>query len=161
MKLVIPYAGEFPTQAVAAVTQLSMAAYTWNVGDTDSAYFDLLARLWRARESFIIIEHDIIVTAAAIAGLIDCPMKWCTCPYPWYDSMLHGLGCTKFDHEIMQDFPSLFDNIADIATDVHPAKHWCNIDDRINRYMGERRRNAHRHDTPVEHLRPYASHGCV
>lgn len=161
MKIIIPYAGEFPVQAVAAVTQLSMAPTTWNVGDSDTAYFDLLSRLWSEREPFIVVEHDIIVTEAAIAGLIECPQPWCSCPYPWYNSTLTGLGCTKFDLSIMQDFPSLFDEVAKIHTDMHPAKHWCSIDGRIRQYMGQHQRNDHLHDTPVGHLLPAASHGCV
>src|ERR1700733_7173190 len=123
MKLVIPYAKQFPVEALQAATELALPLdlYTWNVGDSDSAYFDLLARLWKEQESFIVIEHDIIVTEAAIVGLIECPNTWCSCPYPWYDSLLHGLGCTKFDQQIMQEFPLLFDEIATVSNDIHPA----------------------------------------
>ena len=177
MKIIIPYAGNFPTQAVdgvaSALSQVTaymyreptadpeLDQYTEYVGGSDSAYFELLARLWHMRESFIVVEHDVIVTEAAIAGLIECPNTWCSCPYPWYDRTLHGLGCTKFDAQIMQDLPELFDVIASDTNDLHPAKHWCNIDARMRRYLNSYMRNDHLHTTLVKHLRPYASHGCV
>ena len=164
MKVVIPYADKWPTQAMGglcAVNPNAVDVETHYVGDSDDAYFDLLARLWRMQETFIVVEHDIIVTEAAIMGLIECPKTWCSCPYPWYTGMLHGLGCTKFDAQIMQEYPKLFDKIANVSNDIHPAKHWCNIDDRLRRYLGGYMRNDHQHTTPVGHLRPYASHGCV
>ena len=164
MKIVVPYAGVFPQQAMEAIDSLAIGPvdpYTYYVGHDDSAYFDLLARLWREKESIIIVEHDIIVTEAAIIGLLECNRTWCSCPYPWYNTTLHGLGCTKFDQQIMGEFPKLFDEIANVSNEIHPAKHWCNIDDRIRRYFAQYQRNDHQHTDVVGHLRPYASHGCV
>lgn len=164
MKIIIPYAGVFPVQAldsISAVNPTVVDVETHYVGESDEDYFDLLAQMWRMQESFIVVEHDILVTEAAIMGLIECPQTWCSCPYPWYNGLLHGLGCTKFDAQIMQEYPKLFDVTAAMYNDVHPAKHWCNIDDRIRRYLGGYMRNDHQHTTVVGHLRAYASHGCV
>ncbi len=162
MRIVVPYAGNFPVQALDALTQVTTEdVETEYVGGNDTDYFDLLARLWREREPFIVVEHDIIVTEAAITGLLECQHAWCSCPYQWYTATLHGLGCSKFDLQIMQDFPDLFDEVAKLNTDMHPARHWCSLDGRIRQYLGRNGVNDHLHSTVVGHLRPYASHGCV
>jgi hypothetical protein len=133
--------------------------------DRDDAYFDFLAGLWTLGETFVLVEHDIVPWEGAIDDLLGCSQPWCSFGYLLElgetTIMHHGLGCVKFSEELCAEFPSVWSEIALEANDVHPAKHWCNIDDRLTRWLTTHGAKQHRHDPPVEHLSPKPSHGCV
>lgn len=48
----------------------------------DSAYEDAVRAAWRRGEAFTVVEHDVGVTHAALAGLAACPHSVCAVAYP-------------------------------------------------------------------------------
>lgn len=97
-----------------------------DTGPDDFGYFRLLQRLWRAQETFIVIERDVLPTEAALSDLAWCRHEWCGCPYDstfatgqrWYDGRWRtvamptmGLGCAKFEGSLMRRYPSLVDDL--------------------------------------------------
>lgn len=150
------------TQLADVLTGRTHAAH-W-VGDADTAYFDLLAGLWAAGETFTVVEHDIVPTAAALDSLDACDADWCACLYPYVKGwVMAGLGCTRFRGAIMRRHPDLFEVVGGMSDETHPAMHWCRLDAWIrNTLMGRGERRCENHGQ-VGHVmsNPGASaHGC-
>ena len=111
MIVVVPFASPDKVQPWAqAANRLALqqdgidARFEFMAGD--DSYYGLMADLWARRETFVIVEHDIVVWPGAIQALENCPEPWCT--YPYYSSVgwiLDGLGCTKFGAELLKRFP--------------------------------------------------------
>src|ERR1035437_5408929 len=61
-------------------------------------YAALLARLWRERVYFTIVEHDVAPWPGAIVALSQCGHPYCTYRYahPPGAMRIQALGCTKF-----------------------------------------------------------------
>ncbi len=126
--IVVGYAHEIAPETKAALEGFEyVLAY---VGDRDDAYFDLLQAWWVSNEwDVITLEHDIIPKPELLQELIDCPRAWCACLYPFEEHWLYGLGLTKFNLEMRQHLPGLFDEIAVLEGGPHhPPKHWCALD---------------------------------
>ncbi len=70
-------------------------------------YYNLLADLWRAGETFVVIEHDIVVYPGAIGAMLDCDHGWCGTVYPYRAAEIACLGCTKFSAEFIAAHPGV------------------------------------------------------
>jgi hypothetical protein len=84
----------------------------------DTAYAELVAELWRAGETFVIVEDDIAPWPGAIAELEACPHFWCgfhyCLPGRWdaesddqHTALFGTNGCFKVAQEAMQAAPEL------------------------------------------------------
>lgn len=159
--IVVPHIGSYRTAEAALARRSSFAV---DVSDSDEDYFDLLARLWAAGETFTIVEHDIAVTADALDSLDACPSDWCACPYPYVNGwIIAGLGCARFRSGLLMRHPDLMAVVAGMHDETHPRKHWCRLDAWVHNSLierGEKRCEAH---PRVEHLmrdQHASAHGC-
>jgi hypothetical protein len=135
------------------------------VGARDDAYWELLNGLWSEGQSFIVVEHDIVVRADTFAELESCPYRWCSFGAPYFWGVHHGLGCVKFNDALISRHPKAMEQVAAHPPDEkHPPKHYCRLDAYLHEALaGEYR---HCHETVLEHVRPYdgppqPGHGCV
>lgn len=77
--------------------------------DGDTEYARVLSALWRASESFVLVEGDVVPWPGAVRALLDCPEPWCGHNYPIASGFNCGtLGCVKFGAALMRQWPSLW-----------------------------------------------------
>jgi hypothetical protein len=125
-----------------------------DVSASDESYWELIADVWAEGETFIVVEHDIIVRPDTLRSLLGCVEEWCTFPYAMCTGPeLTGLGCTKFDASIMATVPNLITRTAQMEDALHPPKHWCRIDQNTQHELMRRHYVVCRHLPAVEHLR--------
>lgn len=69
------------------------------------SYYDLFADLWRARQDFLLVEHDIMLAPGTVDALERCPEPWCACPigvtYRMTGSPDAFLQCNRWRAELM------------------------------------------------------------
>lgn len=53
-----------------------------DVSHSDMAYFDLFEKLWSEKETFIIVEHDVVIWPGALHEMYDCPELFCAYQAP-------------------------------------------------------------------------------
>ena len=135
------------------------------VGARDDAYWELLNGLWSKGQSFIVVEHDIVVRADTFEELENCPYEWCSFGAPYFVGVYHGLACVKFSDTLISRHPKAMEQVAAYPPDEkHPPKHYCRLDALLQQALfGEYR---HCHETVLGHVRPYdgppqPGHGCV
>ena len=92
---------------------------------TDEAYWHLLSRLWRERQTVVIVEHDVLPWPGAIEELIACPGLWCSCSYHINGGIgiHHAFGCTKISAEFMSLLPDVWQQVA--------SRHWSRLDEQL------------------------------
>lgn len=136
------------------------------VGGSDDGYWKFLAGMWANGQTFVNVEHDVIVRPDTLDELDQCPEQWCSFPVPYMSGAYAGLACAKFGQPLIAAIPDALDRIATMSDAGHPPKHYCRLDswlqDRILPSTGFRR---HYHDPPLGHYRPdgadpWPSHGC-
>jgi hypothetical protein len=60
-----------------------------DVSGSDMAYGELVARLWSAGQSFLLLEHDVLAGPKLLKAMWACPEPWCA-GFAWrYTSPLH------------------------------------------------------------------------
>lgn len=136
------------------------------------AYSRLVEESWARREDFLIVEHDIEMTAEALYQAVECPCEWSVSPYKgpssvgWeLASMLRlSLGFTRFRASLMEAMPDAMAqaNAINDAGTVVPPGDWHRLDCRVYtvlRGSGEDIRSAHLHaEVPHHHVFGY---GCA
>lgn len=165
--VVMPYtqAGQFPEAEAAA--EVGHDLLKVNVGGNDEAYWDLLHGLWAKQQTFVVVEHDIVVTPDAVDELLACQRPWCSFAYTYAGTQYAGLGCAKFEAKLMTAHPDVFDIVATMSDEGHNQKHWCRLDGWSQNVLrdtyGE---ELHVHIGGLVHIRrsgesvPMPSHGC-
>ena len=136
-----------------------------NVGGDPFAYGRLLAELWGAKESFLVVEHDTEVTEKALRQAMHCRCWWSTSPYsgPGRARLDVSLGFTRFRRELLETAPdavTLANQIDDGGPQCPPG-HWKRVDCRLLSVLtGPPHRFApHRHaEVPHHHWYDY---GCA
>lgn len=143
---------------------LDASGYAWeaiDVSGADEAYWEALSDLWEYQETFAVVEHDIVLREGVLAELEACSGLWCTCPYPYQNGMRAGLGCVRFDRELITGYPRLMEDVATFHNTLHPHKHWCTLDAWMELKLTGRGYTKCLHD-PVGHLNPERpTHRCV
>jgi hypothetical protein len=164
MKVICPHTRIAPQTRIA----LDACGYPWQPADVsgrDTAYTELLQKLWRHGETLTIVEHDIVPRAGAMAELEACERPWCAFTYPLTlarGGILHaGLGCVRFSAALLEHYPTAVDDTLAEHTEVHPTGHWCALDHRLARALTRLGAAQHVHTPPVGHLHPVPSHGCA
>lgn len=138
------------------------------LGEGRTAYWRFLADLWRAGESFIIVEQDVEIHAGVVRALTYCPELWCVFPYqgprnygdgsfPVFDQ---ALGCTRFRASLMIDHPALFDAIGAGDSDPTRARYWQGLDSQVAASLRSLGHRAHAHLPPATHHHRYPA-GCA
>ena len=128
---------------------------------SDTAYYELLRRLWEAEESFCLVEHDIVVTSGTIESFNGCGHEWCVAKYSYLNGSYWGLGCTRFRAPLLKRFPDLMDEVGEYETPGHPPGHWCVLDMAITAALRARRMEWPHLHGEVQHLGgSQPAHGC-
>lgn len=164
MKVVVPH-----TRISPGVREgLKSTGRKWEevfVGNSDEDYWGVLAVLWAKRETFCVVEHDVLVRHDTLDELENCPEAMCAFPVPYFWSPVAvSLACVKFSAEVIARHPDLMQRVGEMSDEGHPPRHWCRLDMWIQMLI--RPDAFHAHYPVLEHYRPdgalpYPSHGCV
>ena len=163
MRVLFPYtaAGIEPGAMEAMEAFCPVPWEPWELHEPDD-YFWLLDDAWRRGEEFAVVEHDITIEASTLVSMQGCQGMWCGAYYPYLHGQYLGLGCCRFNPQLIARFPQVFDIIGELEDVTHPKRFWCAIDARLGqtlRDLGEYSRCT-QHGT-VGHLGiPWPSHGC-
>lgn len=161
MLVVCPFTEIHPMTSEA----LDASGWPWEkryVGDSDSAYWELLKELWTPTHDLCVVEHDIVVKRDTIALFEICPEPWCAAPYNFLGRGSYmGLGCVRFRSELIAKTPELIDQVGEMESGpLHPKRHWCSLDSFLQtrlRWLGFK---VCEHP-PVQHMHEWPSHGCI
>lgn len=163
MRVVVPATDRSPhLGAVRDALNAAGVAHEVHLCHGDTGYWRLLAALWARAETFVIVEHDVVVDAGTIVELADCGREWCAAPYPYLSGTIVGLGCTKFAAALIRRVPDAVERAGALTDAGHPARHWCRLDAWMQRALRDSGEFLHFDHTPVGHLnrsgRP--AHAC-
>ena len=167
MRVVAPFV-RFHPKATRALDSYASGAERVPVGGSDSAYFELLSGLWRAREAFLLIEHDVEIRAGLVEEAANCPEPWCIWPYQrllpgphssWVDGaygpgvalLERSLGCTRFSRALLVREPDLMESVPKVPIAWESRGHWRRLDDAIGHLLGLRGYSPHVHHPEVRH----------
>ena len=131
MRVIVPYTKITP-ECDEALERHAPKAERIYVGASDQDYWRLLLALWGQRQSFILVEHDVVIDEHTLPSLARCPDLWCACPYPYISTVSYGLACVKFRREVMEKVPLLMEVVGCGTPRNHPAGHWCTLDQIIS-----------------------------
>lgn len=159
MRVVVPTTVTHP-EVYAALAETGFEFDSIPVDHSDRAYYDLLASLWAAGESFAIIEHDIVVYPSAPLELAACPFPWCGLPYAYGNTTTYGLGCVKFSEGLIARHPDAMLRVGVMSDPTHPARHWCRLDAWLTAVLTSVGEGRHEHKGLVRHLGNGCAHGC-
>jgi hypothetical protein len=165
LRVVCPFIdGRLEEETLAALRAEGMGEAVHRLEERDDAYWELLLALWTCGDDFVLVEQDIVIWEGAVELLATCPSGWCALPYELYvahQPRLHyGLGCTKFSAAFCQQYPLAIERIGIEGNEMHPPKHWCNLDDRLATYLRGMGAQLCTHWPEVDHVHPVPSHGC-
>lgn len=163
LRVILPHVGNINPDVIHALEASEWDYEPRDVGSSDRAYYDLLAELWAAQGSLVLVEHDIVVNPRSIIELAYCQHDWCAYPYQYAEFGLHyGLGCVKLGANLMRRCPDAMRRVGVLSDTTHSARHWCRIDAWLQGVilpsLGE---IMHRHEAPVTHLGAGCAHGCT
>lgn len=165
MKVLFPFTKR-PWQVLQALHCAAPGYEMFDVSGDDTAYWWLLHELWWKGESFVVVEHDVIVRPDSISELEQCPQPWCAFEVKYGDGSTPGLGCAKFTAEAIAAAPDAMAKVATMSDDEHPPMHWCRLDWWLqHKVLPGFGLTQHRHGPPLEHVRDYdgkilPSHDC-
>lgn len=160
MRVICPHAGPIAVEVSRGLNATGRAWATADVSASDTAYTLLLQELWEQGETFAIVEHDIVIRPDTLDAFEDCDQPWCSYTYPFRDTHIAGLGCTRFRAELLAAHPDAVAKTWRETTAVHPAGNWCNLDQRLTNALVAAGATRHLHGPPVGHLNPMPTHGC-
>ena len=171
MRVIWPYTDRSTEESYLAVMSSGYPVETYDVSEDDYAYGRLLERLWLDGETFLVVEHDIIVSSSTVQSFADCEEEWCSSPYTYFNQPVTtsggGLGCTKFDKTLMMRWPEMIRQAMEIPYPGHPPGHWCGCDFRIytllragGNFASQYPARRHQTHTEVRHRAGLCAHGC-
>lgn len=113
----------------------------------DTDYGDMYADLWKAGETFCVVEHDIVPWPGAMRKLEECRQAWCIHQYPLGTRGYLGgsIGCVKFRGTLLvatRDFARRL-----------VGQSWIGLDGVIEGYLQHLGFTAHIHEPPVAHAK--------
>jgi hypothetical protein len=165
MKVYVPVAGRNITEVTAAILKGGYVPTPIMIPSGDDAgYWTAMHKWWEIGESFVVVEHDIVVRRDTIAELKDCDEPWCAWPVDYLGGPYHGLGCMKFRAELMREVPGAIDRVGEFESTDHPRRHWCAIDARLQAVLRSFNFDMHKHVGPalthLDHDGEHSRHGC-
>lgn len=167
IRVIVPFTDVHPL-ADRALREVVPEAERVDVGGNNLAYSRLLAELWADGESFLIIEHDNEITAAALQEAISCDCPWGVNPYngagrSWEHSALidKGLGCTRFSAILLANVPdaAMKANAINDGGSVCPPGHWKRLDARLYGVLRDAGYRQHLHSRILHHH--WYQYGCA
>jgi hypothetical protein len=155
VRVICPYtpAGLRP-ETETALEALGRPVEMVDVSGSDHAYAALVETLWADGRAFLLVEHDMLPTPAAVAAMEDCPRWWCANPYRVNHQpgeTIVGLGFVRFRAQLLAAEPDAAAAAGRYAG-ARPARHWALVDARLARVLSGRGYQAHHHTPAVGHL---------
>lgn len=92
--------------------------------DAEDSYLDYFRARWSARRRFVNIEHDMIVSGGRLAELDECDQPWCAYAYDGCDGQFPWFGAVKFEPEIMDVLPGVWDELWEWAHAEPSSDQW-------------------------------------
>jgi hypothetical protein len=124
---------------------------------SEYSYFAMFRDEWRKKQTFCIIEQDVVPTMKGIESLQRCNHLWCGCPYFIGGQYAVCLGCTRFDKQLMVRYPNLPEQVSALRQgDIPPTIWWrmdVNIAELLMKFLGHNVHNHSRHR--ANHLKVY------
>lgn len=167
MRVIVPFTDIHPCTE-RALASLVPDVQRVDVGGDPLAYSRLLAELWASGDDFLVVEHDIQLTAEALRQAGECDCVWSTSPYrgagtSWAAATLltRSLGCTRFRGELTRRLPTVVAeaNARNDMGSVCPPGHWKGLDARLYSVLRGEGLEPHLHaEVPHHHLYSY---GCA
>lgn len=155
MRIVVPYVpGMLQLGTEAAL--LGWCTNYVDVSASDTAYHDLLTRLWAAPDDILIVEQDMAPTDDLISEVEHCDAEWCAAPY-WTASGKRfetAFGFVRFSASLMERCPGVPHLAGAFAELAAPARHWRRVDVRWSQALRAVGAVPHIHDSPLPHLNP-------
>ncbi len=133
MNIHVPYTKLQP------VTIQALAGYQVTLAKVEGpyGYRSYFRDRWRAGETFISVEHDVVPWPGALEQLWACPELWCVYGYHdndnFADPAVTGfpyLGCVKFSAELIAATPRAWAHNPCDCHDQHPED-WVTLDRHI------------------------------
>lgn len=109
-----------------------------DVGDSDTAYSELVGDLWADGRSFAIIEHDIVVRDDVLAAFTDDPAPFIAYPYAWTTNVGSALGCNRWTADFLAAYPDAATEAAGVQG-AYGKGHWREFDYWLIRLVLEER----------------------
>jgi hypothetical protein len=166
VRIVLPYTHIAPGVREA----IEATGWDWDevdVSGSDDAYWDTLSVLWASQETFVIVEHDVLVRPDTFDELQECLSPWCAFLLPYLGGEYPGMGCVKFTDQIIAACPDALVRVGKMSNSNHPPKHWCTTDHWLQMVvLPTTGYQKHVHSPALGHWRPYddglpqPSHGC-
>lgn len=116
------------------------------------AYANLLVVLWRRRETFIIVEQDMVPTPGQLRSLAECGHEWCGYSYFCGESRVYmSFGIVRIDAKVMFDHPTLARQAAIVAGNPHRPTPWWSLAENMAAKLMITGHTWHDHGGLVEH----------
>lgn len=146
MRIICPYTSlQYATELVLRIEEPNtLFVYT---GESDLDYYNLVRYLWAAKETFIIVEHDIVPWPGALKNLWECPFSLCCFNAPSGIGCV-GLGCVKYDSKLMEAIP---DHLEKIPED---RRSWKILDGALTWDLFNKGQSLHSHTPMISHIHP-------
>jgi hypothetical protein len=155
VRLVCPYTpAGLRTETQVALQQLGRSVDMVDTSASDESYAELLAALWAGDDDFLLIEHDMIPTTAAVQAMEECADVWCANPYRVNHQVgeyIVGLGFTRFRAQLCRAVPDAVKRAGRLAGG-YPARHWARVDARLAMVLDLAGQRPHHHANEIEHL---------
>lgn len=160
-RVIVPYTHRDP-RVRRAMNALDYKVEWCDVSRSDDAYYWLLHRMWSIGQTFVVVEHDILIRPDTIDQLLACAGHRCSFGYAYLNSdNYHGLGCMKYTAAFIEANPAAMALLGGMHNDTHPHRHWCSLDAFLNYNVLRDQPWCQRHAPPVTHLSDGTpSHGC-
>ena len=118
-----------------------------DVSDSDWGYWRLLCDLWAGRQTFVVVEHDVVPPLGAVRALLDCPRDWCGHAYPMGAIAGTALGCVKLGAGLMERTPNAVSRI------LPQHRSWRALDSMVLGTLRNNGEEEHVHEGLARHLR--------
>lgn len=159
MKVIAPF-----TSAAHPLAVRSLPAWVERVDVSREvgSYWQLLDRLWREGETFLVVEHDIEITPEVVEDAKACAERWCVWPYVGpggkpTDVLEASLGCTRFSAQLLAEHPEALSYEIAERDGIVP---WRRLDVRVSDQLSRYHLAPHVHERHVLHHHVYKGR-CV
>lgn len=154
-RVVVPYvAGYLRAQTSDAVATCGVKVEMHPLEASDPYnYAKWLQSVWNTGGDLIVVEHDMVPTAADVRGLVRCEAEWCAHFYHvGMSRYVTGLGFCKFGHNLQRRLPLAAVHAASDPRTGRGLVPWQGLNEAIERTLVRRKVTQHVHEGYIPHL---------
>jgi hypothetical protein len=146
MKVLCPYVDLQYATEVTLRTEEANTEFVYT-GHNETAYYEMAKKAWSEKETFIIVEHDVVIWPGALRALWDCEKSLCVYYAPGPVGVV-GLGCVKYGSELMLRLPDHLNNV------LAENKSWRVLDREMTYRLFDHGISFHTHEPMISHINP-------